>query len=844
MKLGNSNLFAKKYLLFVLPGLVVTAKVTGQIPQISSFSPASGSVGSTVTISGTGFNATAANNIVYFTGVRATVTSASATSLTVTVPTGAGYGPIQVLNTGTRLLDYSSQPFVPTFNNSCTPAFSAASFAANQSFSVSGVHPYGLVMGDLDGDGRLDLFTANYSEASLSVLRNTSSSGSVSFAARMDVAVGSGPSNLGMGDLDNDGKPDVVTSNQSGNTISVLRNTSSSGTVSFASRIDLTTSTTPQGVAFADVDADGKLDVLIANGNASTVSVFRNTSLAIGSISFAAKVDFPTGAGPFGVAAADIDGDGKTDIAVSNYSTTTISVLRNTSTGTGSVSFAGKIDLTVGNGPRVVALGDLDGDGKPDLATENYNSASVSVLRNTSSSGAVSFAARVDYPVGTGPYFGLSIGDVDGDGLPDVAVTNNASSNISVLRNLSFTSGAISFATKVNYSYSPADPMGIPVADVDGDGRPDLVVANMSYSSISVLRNKIVATSLSAIAGPNTTSDAVCDNGVWKTLYNSSASAVVAAIKDNGQNLGTASAAVYVDAQPGTLSNGQHYMARHYKITVATQPSAPVQVRLYFTDARLQELQTVDTTIHSAADLNVTKYSGSNEDGTLDFSGGSVVFIPKTSITNGQEFGANYIQFSVTGFSEFWIHGGSWTLPVELTSFSASKSGDGVLLRWTTAQEQNADRFIVERSSDGVSYTGIGNVAASGTTTQERSYSFTDAAPVNGLSYYRLQQVDFDGHREVSKVIPVRWGKASEPAVSINYIGSRQVQVRIGGPVNNGKLELYDGAGRQLKSYPVNAAGSVRAQLDLDLGAFSAGVYLYRLITSERQVTSGKIVLH
>jgi gliding motility-associated-like protein len=414
-------------------------------PTITSFTPTSGAVGATVTITGTGFNTTPANNIVFFGATRATVTAAIATSLTVTVPIGATFGAITVLNTGISLAAYSTQFFNPTFSPNKS-SITTADIAAKVDFTT-GSGPISVAIGDLDGDGKPDLAVANLNSNTVSVYRNTSTSGLIaagSFAAKVDFTTGSDPFSVAIGDLDGDGKPDLAVANQGSNTVSVYRNTSTSGLIaagSFAAKVDFTTGSQPYSVAIGDLDGDGKPDLAVANVGSNTVSVFRNTSTS-GSIaagSFEAKVDFTTGTNPFSVAIGDLDGDGKPDLAVANRNSNSVSVYRNTSSSglIAAGSFAAKVDFTTGGFPLSVAIGDLDGDGKPDLAVANRNSNSVSVFRNTSSSGSIavgSFAAKVDFTTGTNP-FSVAIGDLDGDGKPDLAVINNGSSTVSVYRN-------------------------------------------------------------------------------------------------------------------------------------------------------------------------------------------------------------------------------------------------------------------------------------------------------------------------------------------------------------------------------------------------------------------------
>ncbi len=472
-----------------------------QVPSITFFTPAAAKPGDVVTLTGTGFNATAANNLVFFGATRATVTAASATSVTVTVPAGATYAPITLLNTGSVLACASLSNFNPIYAPAKTN-ITASDFLPKVDFAT-GTNPYSVAIGDLDGDGKPDLAVANIVSNTVSVLRNTSASGSIaagSFAPKVDFATGASPNSVAMGDLDGDGKPDLAVANVNSNNVSVLRNTSSVGSItagSFAPKVDFATGALPNSVAIGDLDGDGKHDLAVSNINSNNVSVLRNTSSA-GSItagSFAPKVDFATGVQPYSVTIGDLDGDGKPDLAAANSVSNTVSVLRNTS-GSGSItagSFAPKVDFATGINPLSVAIGDLDGDGKPDLALANGGSNTVSVYRNTSTSGSItagSFAPKVDFATGGGPW-SVAIGDLDGDSKPDLAVANSFSSdNVSVLRNTS-SSGSItagSFAPKVDFA-TGVEPYSVAIGDLDGDGKPDLAVANIGSNTVSVLRN-------------------------------------------------------------------------------------------------------------------------------------------------------------------------------------------------------------------------------------------------------------------------------------------------------------------------------------------------------------------
>jgi hypothetical protein len=133
---------------------MLSAATIAAPPQITSFSPTSGPVGTIVTIAGSDFNTTASNNVVFFGATSGTVMSASSTSLTVSVPVGASYAPMSVTDTTTGLTAYSSGPFIVTFPGG--GSITASSFANPIDFSTA-FNPYFVAVADIDGDGKPDL---------------------------------------------------------------------------------------------------------------------------------------------------------------------------------------------------------------------------------------------------------------------------------------------------------------------------------------------------------------------------------------------------------------------------------------------------------------------------------------------------------------------------------------------------------------------------------------------------------------------------------------------------------------------------------------------------------------
>ncbi|MGB8689445.1 MAG: Ig-like domain-containing protein, partial [Microcoleus sp.] len=192
---------------------------------------------------------------------------------------------------------------------------------------------------------------------------------------------------------------------------------------------------------------------------------------------FNPKADFTTGGLPISVSIDDFNGDGKLDLAVANYSGNTASILLNTTTtGATTPTFATKVDFPTGSVPFSVSIGDINGDGKPDLATANLGGNTVSILINTTPTNATTptFATNVDFTTGAAPV-SVSIGDINGDGQPDLA-TANQSGTASILLNSTAKVTTV-FTTIADGSYKAGDNIPITVifdANVTVTGTPQL----------------------------------------------------------------------------------------------------------------------------------------------------------------------------------------------------------------------------------------------------------------------------------------------------------------------------------------------------------------------------------
>src|ERR1041384_1604031 len=373
--------------------------------------------------------------------------------------------------------DAASKTFTLTVNNPMPCDLLSFSSASGSPFTV-GSQPASAGIGDFNGDGKHDFAVANWGSNNVTVLMGNGSGG-FSSASGSPFSVGSHPNSVAVGDFNRDGNQDLAIANSGSANVSVLLGDGSGG-FSPAGGSPISVGLTPESVAIADFNGDGKLDLATANWNTNNVTVL----LGNGSGGFSPATGSPFGAGtnPASVAVGDFNVDGKSDLTIANWNSNNVTVLLGD--GSGGFAPAAGSPFAGGTNPNSVAVGDLNGDGKLDLATANYLTNNATVLLGNGS-GGFSPAAGSPFSVGTHPW-SVSMGDFNGDGALDLTTTNLVTDNVSLL--LGNGSGSFSAAAGSPFAVG-LDSYSVAIGDFNADGRLDLATVNDASNNVTVLLN-------------------------------------------------------------------------------------------------------------------------------------------------------------------------------------------------------------------------------------------------------------------------------------------------------------------------------------------------------------------
>ena len=347
--------------------------------------------------------------------------------------------------------------------------FGNGEFPQAESHSVGGkLGPYDTITADLNADGVPDFITANALHSTLSVFlgnRNgTLQEAAIHFAAE-------GPYRVIAVDLNGDAHLDLVSANLFADNISVLHGR---GDGTFHEQTRYETSASPSALSSGDIDRDGDADLLVSSIEEGTINVFLNA----GNGTFTRGIDVD-GRAPGQTVLVDLNGDAKLDLAVVDREDPVEPVLGNLTihTGNGDGTFSSPVDHQVGVRPIDLAAHDFNADGRLDFAVASFDDNAVTILLSTSA--GYRPAAQL---LASGPIPHFTIADFNLDGHADIAAPTGGAVFIFHGR------GAGQFAEPVAYR-AGITPFSIAAADLNRDSRPDLAVANVNSSDLTILRN-------------------------------------------------------------------------------------------------------------------------------------------------------------------------------------------------------------------------------------------------------------------------------------------------------------------------------------------------------------------
>ncbi|HTJ51780.1 MAG TPA: FG-GAP-like repeat-containing protein [Cyclobacteriaceae bacterium] len=481
------------FLILIFVGLLLSSPLLAQKPIVKTVVRNTGSMDNLVSISGLNFGTDMTKLVVFFGGAKATLVSASDQLLEVLVPNGATFNSLTVTrfqSTPPGLTAFSSNPFLLSFGGQ--HPFNTANLEAQKDYPAEkGL--YEICTCDFDGDNDLDLATANKESTNVTVVQNTSTPGTINFAAPTLIPIGAKTLQIRCGDLNGDGMADLIVSGgDAGNQLFILQNLG--GTFSMQSiAMDLVG---VLNIRIGDLDLDGKPDLVVSHSDNTTLEgkvwVLQNQTVS-SAIVFSTPISFkvPEAVSTDGVDIADLDGDSYPEIITSQrqVNASNLYIIKNNSS-PGNLALGVTTKLTAKGVVIHVRAADMDGDQKPDIVVTQVLNSTVSIFRNTSTLSNFTFDAPVSFATEASPW-GMDLGDLDGDGKVDITVCSVNKTNLTILNNESVGS-TLSFTKLLQPTLQISrHPL---VGDIDGDGKPDIAFTTidditLTKQRVSVFRN-------------------------------------------------------------------------------------------------------------------------------------------------------------------------------------------------------------------------------------------------------------------------------------------------------------------------------------------------------------------
>jgi len=314
------------------------------------------------------------------------------------------------------------------------------------------------------------------------------------------------------------------------------------------------------------------------------------------------------------------------------------------------------------------------------------------------------------------------------------------------------------------------------------------------------------------------------NNNLWVPITGPDGN-IVAEINANGNNLGNITSSFYTKAGAARQTGGGvKYMNRNITINVQNQPTSNVSVRLYITADELQDMITsTGGSVSGITDIGIFK----NTDGC----GNALSATPTSQTITGRYTHGTYgyaIQSDISSFSTFYFMSTSATLPANVITFKATAVGDDAKLQWTVEDQQNVERYVIERSNNGINFTAVGSIDAKGSANEKIDYHFTDinAASFASTVYYRIKIADKDGSAKYTNVQSVSFENFTRAFVSVqpNPVVNNATVLVTSTTEEMAQLRITDNTGRIVISRNIRLIKG-RNTLELNVSGLPSGLY-------------------
>jgi hypothetical protein len=419
-----------------------------------------------------------------------------------------------------------------------------------------GSAPKSVAIGDVTGDGRLDIVVAATGTNHVLIFRQNAGG---NFANSPYLTLGGpgmtdAPSAVALGDLDGDGALDIACANLGDNNLAVFMHV---GTIGFAATPTFLLASPdgpfqPASLAITDLNSDGSLDLVATSIDGASVAYFYDHE-AHGFAPQDLRIDDEgTSALPTGIAAADLDGDGHTDLVVADSGLSEIAVLLQRGAG----SFNAVPDATLGSavdtsGPAAIAVGDLDGDGILDIVCANQGTNDLAIYQQFSPTiVGTEPKQRLGTSATTKQVTAVEIADIDGDGRPDIATANGGAGTLTIFFQLP--DGTYPMTPDVTLG-GVGTPSALVVADLDGDGDLDLACTDSTGNAVHVFLQtapRVFATPGTTLGGGNTNGPAA----IVAADFNADGRIDLACANQGGNTI-----AFFLQSPTGTFATGPSF---------------------------------------------------------------------------------------------------------------------------------------------------------------------------------------------------------------------------------------------------------------------------------------------